>query len=218
MKPSTPPTTSYQCGLGGAQGAVKVMTMHSLRFRYLAAATIAAALLLTPQAGRAQNRIFDSPVMAPFVPTPELVVQRMLELAQLKPTDKLYDLGSGDGRILFTAAQSVMLTAVGIEISEPLVLETRKRAEALGLSTRVSVRQENLLETDLSDATVVTVYLLNSANEQLRPKLEKELRVGTRVVSHDFRFEGWTPKATAEVDGGGRAHVVYLYEIVESMK
>lgn len=192
--------------------------MHSLRFRYLAAATIAAALLLTPQAGRAQNRIFDSPVMAPFVPTPELVVQRMLELAQLKPTDKLYDLGSGDGRILFTAAQSVMLTAVGIEISEPLVLETRKRAEALGLSTRVSVRQENLLETDLSDATVVTVYLLNSANEQLRPKLEKELRVGTRVVSHDFRFEGWTPKATAEVDGGGRAHVVYLYEIVESMK
>lgn len=218
MKPSTPPTTSHKCGLCGAQGAVKVMTMHSLSFRYLAAAVVAAALLLTPQSGTAQNRIFDSPVMAPFVPTPELVVQRMLELAELKPTDKLYDLGSGDGRILFTAAQSVMLSAVGIEISEPLVLETRKRAEALGLSSRVSVRQENLLETDLSDATVVTVYLLNSANEQLRPKLERELRVGTRVVSHDFRFEGWTPKATAEVDGGGRAHVVYLYEIVSSMK
>jgi protein-L-isoaspartate O-methyltransferase len=142
----------------------------------------------------------------------------MLELAELKPTDKLYDLGSGDGRILFTAAQSVMLTAVGIEISEPLVAETREKAKALGLSERVTVRQENLLETDLSDATVLTVYLLGSANEQLRPKLEKELRVGTRVVSHDFRFEGWTPKATAQVDGGGRAHVVYLYEIDQSMK
>ena len=204
--------------VGGVQGAVKVITMHSRRFRYLAAAAIAAALFLTPQFGRAQNRIFDSPVMAPFVPTPELVVQRMLELAELKPADKLYDLGSGDGRILFTAAQSVMLTAVGIEISEPLVTETRERAKALGLSERVTVRQENLLETDLSDATVVTVYLLGSANEQLRPKLEKELRVGTRVVSHDFRFEGWTPKATAQVDGGGRAHVVYLYEIDQSMK
>jgi protein-L-isoaspartate O-methyltransferase len=156
--------------------------------------------------------------MAPFVPTPELVVQRMLELAELKPTDKLYDLGSGDGRILFTAAQSFMATAVGIEISEPLVLETRARAKALGLSGRVTVRQENLLDTDLSDATVVTVYLLSSANEQLRPKLEKELRVGTRVVSHDFRFEGWTPKTTAQVDGGGRVHVVYLYEISEAMK
>ena len=192
--------------------------MHSRSFRYLAAAAIAAALFLTPPAGRAQNRIFDSPVMAPFVPTPELVVQRMLELAELKPTDKLYDLGSGDGRILFTAAQSSMATAVGIEISEALVVETRERAKALGLSERVSVRQENLLDTDLSDATVVTVYLLSSANEQLRPKLEKELRVGTRVVSHDFRFEGWTPKATAQVDGGGRPHIVYLYEIDLSMK
>lgn len=194
------------------------MTMHRQPVCGLAAAAIAAALFLTPQFGRTQNRIFDSPVMAPFVPTPELVVQRMLELAELKPTDKLYDLGSGDGRILFTAAQSVMLTAVGVEISEPLVIETRERAKTLGLSDRVTVRQENLLETDLSDATVVTVYLLGSANEQLRPKLEKELRVGTRVVSHDFRFEGWTPKATAQVEGGGRAHTVYLYEIDQSMK
>ena len=218
MKPSRPPTTSQGCGLGGAQGAVKIMTMHSPSLRYLAAAAIAAALILAPQSGRAQNRIFDSPVMAPFVPTPELVVKRMLELAELKPTDKLYDLGSGDGRILFTAAQSYMATAVGIEISEPLVVETRERAKALGLSERVTVRQENLLDTDLSDATVVTVYLLGSANEQLRPKLEKELRVGTRVVSHDFRFEGWTPKATAEVDGGTRPHFVYLYQIDQSMK
>jgi hypothetical protein len=195
------------------------MTMRSPSFlRYFAAAAIAAALFMTPQPGKAQNRIYDSPVMAPFVPTPELVVQRMLELAELKPTDKLYDLGSGDGRILFTAAQSFMATAVGIEISEPLVLETQARAKALGLSGRVTVRQENLLDTDLSDATVVTVYLLSSANEQLRPKLEKELRVGTRVVSHDFRFEGWTPKTTAQVDGGGRVHVVYLYEISEAMK
>lgn len=172
-----------------------------------------AGVCLTAVSATAQNRIFDSRLMAPFVPTPELVVQRMLELAELKPTDTVYDLGSGDGRILFTAAQMFDVSAVGIEISETLVTQTRAQAEVLGLSEQITVLQEDLLQADLSKATVVTVYLLNSSNEQLRPKLEKELQPGSRVISHDFQFKGWTPAATEEVDGSGRTHRIYLYKM-----
>jgi 16S rRNA A1518/A1519 N6-dimethyltransferase RsmA/KsgA/DIM1 with predicted DNA glycosylase/AP lyase activity len=172
-----------------------------------------AGVCLTAGNATAQNRIFDSRLMAPFVPTPELVVQRMLELAELKSTDTLYDLGSGDGRILFTAAQSFEASAVGIEISETLVTQTRAQAEALGLSEKVTVLKEDLLQADLSEATVVTVYLLSSSNEQLRPKLEKELQPGTRVISHDFQFKSWTPTATEEVAGSGRTHRIYLYKM-----
>ena len=190
------------------------MTVRAISFRARAAsvgALFAASCVFSPAFG--QNNIFDAPVMAPFVPTPELVVSHMLETAKLTPEDKLYDLGSGDGRILFAAAEEYGASAVGIEISEVLVTKTRERAEQLGLAEKVEVRRQNLLEADLSDATVVTVYLLSSSNEQLRPKLEKELKPGTRVISHDFQFEGWTPKQTVEVDGGGRPHHIYLYEI-----
>lgn len=190
----------------------------ALSFRRLSTGALLAAICLAVPSAMAQNRIFDSRIMAPFVPTPELVVEKMLELADLKPSDMLYDLGSGDGRILFAAAQSFQVSAVGIEINETLVNQTRARAEALGLSERVTVRKEDLLHADLSEATVVTVYLLSSSNEQLRPKLEKELSPGTRVVSHDFLFEGWTPKSTATVEGSGRTHRIYLYEIGDSNK
>jgi 16S rRNA A1518/A1519 N6-dimethyltransferase RsmA/KsgA/DIM1 with predicted DNA glycosylase/AP lyase activity len=176
-------------------------------------ATLLAAVCLAAPGAVAQNRIFDSRIMAPFVPTPELVVQRMLALADLKPADTLYDLGSGDGRILFTAAESFGSSAVGIEISKTLVEQTRNQAAVLELSERVTVLQQDLLQADLTQATVVTVYLLSSSNEQLRPKLEKELKPGTRVVSHDFQFKGWTPKATEEVTGSGRVHCLYLYEM-----
>jgi precorrin-6B methylase 2 len=187
--------------------------LRSITTCCLPAGALLVALCLSATGATAQNRIFDSRIMAPFVPTPELVVQRMLELADLKPSDTLYDLGSGDGRILFTAALTPEVSAVGIEISEALVEQTRKQAAVLGLSDRVTVLQEDLLHADLSKATVVTVYLLNSSNEQLRPKLEKELQAGTRVISHDFQFKGWTPKSTEEVEGSGRVHRIYLYEI-----
>lgn len=190
-----------------------ITALRSFTSRYVPAGIILAGICLTATDATAQNRIFDSRLMAPFVPTPELVVQRMLEIAELKPADIVYDLGSGDGRILFTAAQMFDVSAVGIEISEPLVTQTRAQAEALGLSEKVTVLKEDLLQADLSKATVVTVYLLSSSNEQLRPKLEKELQSGARVVSHDFQFKGWTPKATEEVTGSGRTHRIYLYEM-----
>lgn len=175
----------------------------------------APALLMAVSAGSlaAQNQIFDPRTLAPYVPTPELVVEQMLEAAGVTKDDVVYDLGSGDGRILIAAAEQFEAKAVGIEINPTLVAGTRKRVEELGLSELVSVKQAHLLEADLSSATVVTVYLLSSSNEQLKPKFEKELRAGARVVSHDFQFRGWKPSKTIEVDGESRLHRIYVYEM-----
>lgn len=161
----------------------------------------------------AQNQIFDPRTLAPYVPTPERVVEQMLAAAGVTKDDAVYDLGSGDGRILIAAAEQFGAKAVGIEINPTLVAETRRRVEELGLSALVTVQQAHLLEADLSPATVVTVYLLSSSNEQLKPKFEKELRAGARVVSHDFQFRGWTPAKTIEVDGDARPHWIYVYEM-----
>ncbi len=165
-----------------------------------------------------QNQIFDARSMAPFVPTPERVVQRMLELAEVGKNDVVFDLGSGDGRILFAAAQGFKARAVGIEINPTLVEQTRARATELGLQDRVEVIQEHLLDADLSEATVVTVYLLSSSNEQLKPKLEKELKPSARVVSHDFQFRDWTPIVTTEVAGETRGHRIFVYRMADIHK
>lgn len=176
---------------------------------------LAPALLLAVSAGSmaAQNQILDPRTLAPYVPTPERVVEQMLEAAEVTKDDVVYDLGSGDGRILIAAAEQFKAKAVGIEINPTLVSETRQRVEELGLAELVSVQQAHLLEADLSPATVVTVYLLSSSNEQLKPKFEKELAPGARVVSHDFQFRGWTPSKTIEVDGDSRPHRIYVYEM-----
>jgi SAM-dependent methyltransferase len=180
---------------------------------------LAPALLMAVSAGSlaAQNQIFDTRTLAPYVPTPELVVERMLEAAGVTKDDIVYDLGSGDGRILIDAAERFGCKAVGIEINPTLVAETRNRVEELGLSSLVSVQQAHLMDADLSPATVVTVYLLSSSNEQLKPKFEKELAAGARVVSHDFQFRGWKPAATIEVDGDSRPHRIYVYKMGEHL-
>ena len=176
---------------------------------------LAPALLIAVSAGSlsAQNQIFDPRTLAPYVPTPERVVEQMLEAAGVTKDDVVYDLGSGDGRILISAAEKFEAKAVGIELNSTLVAETRKRVEELGLDKLVTVQQAHLMEADLSPATVVTVYLLSSSNEQLKPKFEKELKAGARVVSHDFQFLGWKPSATIEIDGDSRPHRIYVYEM-----
>ena len=163
-----------------------------------------------------QNQIFDARSLAPFVPTPERVVQRMLELAKVEKKDIVYDLGSGDGRILFAAAGSFHARAVGIEINSTLVEQTRTRVAELKMDDRIEVRQENMLEADLSEASVVTVYLLSSSNEVLRPKLERELRPGARVVSLDFQFRDWQPVSTTDVEGETRRHRIFVYRMGEA--
>jgi hypothetical protein len=151
--------------------------------------------------------------LAPYVPSPHKIVERMLELAEVKQSDTVYDLGSGDGRILVTAAQKFGARAVGIEIDAELAKKSEARLQELALSNRAKVIQANLLEVDLSPASVVTLYLLTSANTMLKPNLEKSLKPGSRVVSHDFQIDGWTPVKTERVRGEGRTHTIYLYEI-----
>ena len=136
-----------------------------------------------------------------FVPTPQPVVDAMLTLAEVRDGDVLYDLGSGDGRIPITAATRHKVRAVGIDIDPERIEEARANAEAAGVTDKVTFRQEDLFEADFSDATVVTLYLLQSLNEKLKPRLLSELKPGTRIVSHSFSMgDDWPPEQTVKVD------------------
>ena len=149
--------------------------------------------------------------IAPYVPSPLEVIKQMLTLADLKPGEKLYDLGCGDGRILIMAAQEFGAEAVGVELNLSLVREGREKASSLGLEEKVKIIHGNLFDIDVSPADVVTLYLTTSANEKVKPKLEKELRPGARVVSHDFMIPGWKPVKTVRFRENYRTHTIYLY-------
>ncbi len=159
-----------------------------------------------------QRRYARLPFRVPYVPTPEHVVRRMLELANVGPDDVVFDLGCGDGRILIIAAKEFgVKKAIGIEIRPDLVEKARKRVAEEGLEGRVKIYEGDFMDFDISEATVVTLYLLTSANMVLRPKLEAELRPGARIVSHEFEIPGWRPKSVAIVDDGYIRHRIYLY-------
>lgn len=151
--------------------------------------------------------------LAPYVPSPQSVVEKMLEVAQVKPGELVYDLGSGDGRVLITAAQKYQARGVGVEISEKAVKTSLQRIKELSLEDRVKIIHGHLLDVDLSEADVVTIYLLTKSNELLRPNLEKYLKRGARVVSHDYEIRGWKPLRVEEVEAHKRMHRLFLYEI-----
>lgn len=144
-----------------------------------------------------------------FVPTPQERVDAMLELADPREGEKLYDLGCGDGRIPITAAKRYGVRGVCIDIDPARIREARANVIAAGVEDLVEVRQEDLFETDFSDADIVTLYLLPRLNLELRPRLQKELRPGARVVSHSFHMGDWEPDARREVSG----NTVYLWVI-----
>ena len=144
-----------------------------------------------------------------YVPTPPEVVEAMLKVAGVKKGDVLYDLGSGDGRIPVTAAQKFGVRAVGIDINPERIKEANENARKAGVTDRVKFLNEDLFEADISEATVVTLYLLDSLNEKLRPKLLRELKPGTRIVSHSFRMGDWQPEQTIDVDG----RMVYFWTV-----
>jgi SAM-dependent methyltransferase len=148
----------------------------------------------------------------PYVTTPPAVVDAMLSMAGVTETDVVYDLGSGDGRIPIRAATEFGARAVGIEINPALVEKARARARAAGVEDRVEFRRQDLFEADISEATVVTLYLLPEVNLKLRPKLFRALEPGTWVVSHGFDMGEWTPLSTREVQG----RRVYLWRIPET--
>jgi ubiquinone/menaquinone biosynthesis C-methylase UbiE len=135
----------------------------------------------------------------PFVPTPEKVVETMLEVAKVGPKDVVYDLGSGDGRIVISAAKKYGARGVGIDIDPDRIKEARANARKAGVEKRVEFRQGDLFDAKISDATVVTIYLLSGINLKLKPKLLAELKPGTRIVSHAFDMGDWKPEATAKV-------------------
>lgn len=154
----------------------------------------------------------------PYVPTPQEVVNQMLQLANVTSDDVVYDLGSGDGRIPITAVQEFEASrAYGIEINPELVQRARQNAETANVSDRVQFTQQDLFQTDLSEATVVTLYLLPDINIKLRPKLLQELRPGTRIVSHDFDMGEWQPDNVVQVQGPSRQHTLYLWTVPENV-
>jgi SAM-dependent methyltransferase len=144
-----------------------------------------------------------------YVPTPPEVVDAMLKVASVKPGDVVYDLGSGDGRIVIAAAQRYGVRGVGIDIDPQRIAEARENAEQVSVTHLVTFREEDLFKADFSEATVVTLYLLPSLNLKLRPRLWKELKPGTRVVSHAFDMGDWKPEQTLNVDG----RMVYFWRI-----
>lgn len=162
----------------------------------------------------AQNHVKHySNSLAPYVVSPQQIVDRMLEVADPKPGEVVYDLGSGDGRILITAVQHYHVKAVGIEISEALVKSATERIQRLNLQNDARVLNGDFLQVDLSPADIVTMYLATDVNEMLRPHLEKQLKAGARVVSHEYPIPGWKPKLVDKDLSESRSHVIYLYEV-----
>ncbi|TCP08668.1 SAM-dependent methyltransferase [Caldimonas thermodepolymerans] len=151
----------------------------------------------------------------PYVPTPQPVVDRMLQLARVGPDDVVYDLGCGDGRVVITAAKAYGARGVGIDIDPQRIAEARANAKRAGVTDKVEFRIGDLFEADFSEATVVTLYLLPSINQRLRPQLWRQLRVGARVVSHDFDMGSqWPPEHTENVAN----KTIYAWTITQANK
>jgi len=154
---------------------------------------LAAALVATQGSTRTPD--------VPFVPTSPEVVEQMLKLAQVKKTDTVYDLGCGDGRIVVMAAEKFGAHGVGVDIDPERIQEANENARKAAVTDRVRFIEKDLFEADIHDATVVTLYLLPSVNLKLRPKLLKDLKPGTRIVSHSFDMGDWKPNKEVEFDG-----------------
>lgn len=159
--------------------------------------TVALLLVPAPELRAEDDWEYD----VPYVPTPQEVVEGMLELAQVKKTDVVYDLGCGDGRIVITAAKKYGARGVGVDINPERIKEAEENARKAGVTDRVRFIQGDLFKADIHEATVVTLYLLSSVNLKLRPKLLSELRPGTRVVSNTFDMGDWKPDKQTEVNG-----------------
>jgi protein-L-isoaspartate O-methyltransferase len=177
--------------------------------------SVLAGLLLAALPALAQEKAAEQKVekLAPYYPTPEYVVEKMLQLGGLKRGEKMFDLGSGDGRIVIMAAQKYGATATGVEIDHDLWSQSTEKIRSLGLEKTAKIINGDAYAQNYSSADMLTVYLLPHANDKMRPMLEKQLKKGTRIVSHDFEFKGWTPEKTETIDddGEGRSHTLYLY-------
>ena len=165
----------------------------------------------------AEEQDRDSTYIAPFVPTPQEVVDRMLELAQVSQGDLLYDLGSGDGRIVITAARRYGAQAVGFEIDPALVTDSKRNIKEAGVEALAEIRDQDVRTVDLTPASVVTMYLYPGANLRLRAAIMRQLKPGSRVVSHNFSMGDWKPDRVERMtDSAGFVRTLYLWRIGDS--
>jgi len=169
------------------------------------------ATLLAAACAPAQDK--EKGELAQYYPTPLTVVEKMLEFGELKPGEKMFDLGSGDGRVVIMAAGKFGAQAVGVELDDDLVSRSRRAIQDKGLEKKVRIIHGDLLRQDYSSADLITLYLLPDAYAKVRPLLEKQLKRGARVVAHDFPVTGWTEEKSQHIDddGEGRSHSLYLY-------
>jgi len=172
-----------------------------MRIHALAGSLLAAALAVAQTGAPAHLDV-------PFVPSPNPVVEGMLKLANVKGSDTVYDLGCGDGRIVIAAAK-LGAHAVGVDIDPQRIAEARENAKKAGVENLVKFEQNDLFKADIHNATVVTLYLLPNVNSRLRPKLQSDLKAGTRIVSHSFDMEDWKPDREEEVEG----RRIYLWTV-----
>jgi protein-L-isoaspartate O-methyltransferase len=151
--------------------------------------------------------------LAPYLPTPDSVVDRMLQAGKLQPGETMFDLGSGDGRIVIAAAKKYKANAIGVELDDALAAKSTQKIFELGLNKTARIIHGNLLAQDYSSADLVTVYLWPQANQKVARLLEQQLKKGARVVAHDFPLGKWKPAATITIpdDGTGRSHMLFVY-------
>lgn len=172
------------------------------------------AVLIVTSAMLAQEKAPEDKV-APYFPTPQSIVRKMLELGGLKAGEKMFDLGSGDGRLVIMAAQKFHAEGIGVELDDDLWKQSTAKIKKLGLEKQARIIHGDLLKQDYSSADLITVYLLpNAIDGMVTPILERQLKKGTRIVSHDFEFSTWTPVQTVDIDddGEGRSHRIFLYK------
>lgn len=181
---------------------MRIQRISKLFFALLVASMLTAALAQEPAQEKKRLDV-------PYVPTPQNVVDAMLSLAGVTKNDMVYDLGCGDGRIVITAAKKHGARGVGVDIDPERIKEANANAQQAGVGDRVKFLEQDLFQTDFKPASVVTLYLLPDINLKLRPKLQSELKPGTRIVSHAFDMGDWKPDKTEHVDG----RTIYLWTI-----
>jgi len=192
--------------------------MTSGNWRVVTMAAVAAAVLMLPSRfvilQAAEPAAAQAPSLAPYVPTPQDVVERMLTLANVGKGDVVMDLGSGDGRMVVTAARKFGARGIGIDIDPARIAEGKANAAKAGVEQLVEFRQEDALQADVSQATVVTLYLLSGSNVKLRPRLLSQLKPGSRIVSHQFGMGDWAPdKVETFTDSNGTGRTLYLWTV-----
>ncbi len=177
------------------------------------AALLALVVISVAAAVGAQSPPTEKPLDVPYVPTKEPIVNRMLQMAKVKPGDVLYDLGCGDGRIVIAAAKRFGIRGVGIDIDPQRIAEAQENARKAGVADRVKFIEGDLFDAEIKEATVMTLYLLPEVNLRLRPKLLSELKPGTRIVSHNYDMGDWKPEQSAKLTVDGTEHVIYMWTV-----